>query len=361
MSFSSIRDQDVALRLLRNIIRRNRVPNGLLFWGPSGVGKQITALEFAKALNCVQKSSEACGKCLSCRKTLDGNHPDVHVIKPVSKSRQILKDTIDFVNDLSMYRPFEGAWRVFLILDADRMGIEAQNHFLKTLEEPPSNTVFILITEYPRQLLPTIRSRCQQVRFGALRPDTVMELLLQTHDLPQATAQAIAAVAQGQMSRAIDLVVSEKRGIVLNVTERLQNGEDPLLVSEEFVEHLHAQADAIKASLKAESDAEEAAEATQEETEDQKKELVALAEAMVRRDVMEYLYLLKTWYRDVMVYRETANTDTVMNRDQAAKMSSTVSDGMEARLNAIEKAWVYIERNLSTDRVFRDLFFSLAP
>ncbi len=363
MSFISIRDQVVAVRLLQNVIRRNRVPNGLLFWGPSGVGKRLAALEFAKSLNCGAQSGDACGACLSCRKIADGNHPDVKVIVPAGRARIISVEAVNFMNDLSMYRPFEGAWRVFILLDADRMGIPAQNHFLKTLEEPPSKTLFILITEYPRLLLPTIRSRCQQIRFGALRPATVVELLRRTHDLPAATAQAIAAVAQGQMSRAIDLVETEKRTVVLNVTERLRAGEDPLTVSEEFVNHLRSEADAIKSALKAELEEEEdeAVELSGEDAADQKKEQLALAEAKVRQAIMEYLYLLKTWYRDLLVYRETGQTEAVMNRDETAKMSPAASDDMDAKLQAVEKAWVYIERNLNMDRVFRDLFFVLAP
>jgi len=326
------------------------------------VGKRLAALEFAKSLNCGVRPGDACGACLSCRKTMDGNHPDVKVIMPAGKSRIIPVETINFMNDLSMYRPFEGAWRVFIVLDADRMGIPAQNHLLKTLEEPPSNTLFILISEYPRLLLPTIRSRCQQIRFGALRPETVVELLRQTHDLPEATAQAIAAVSQGQMSRAIDLVETEKRTVVLNVTERLRTGEDPLTLSEEFVNHLKSEADAIKSALKAElEEEEEAVELSGEDAADQKKEQLALAEAMVRQTIMEYLYLLKTWYRDLLVYRETGQTEAVMNRDETAKMRPAVSEDMDAKLQAVEKAWVYIERNLNMDRVFRDLFFVLAP
>ena len=237
MSFDDIKDQAIPLRLLRNIVLRGRVPNGLLFWGPGGVGKMMAALEMAKAINCESGTGDACGTCLPCRKVAHGNHPDVKHITPSGKTCNIKVEAIDFVNDLATYRPFEARWRIILIQDADRMGVPAQNHFLKTLEEPPSNTLFILLTEFPRALLPTIRSRCQQLRFGTLRPDTVASLLMRERDVDPNAAAAIAAVSQGQMSRALDLVDTKKRTVMLDVTQRLESGEDPLALSEEFVQH----------------------------------------------------------------------------------------------------------------------------
>lgn len=361
MSFGTIRDQAPAVRLLQNMIRRGRVPNGLLFWGPSGVGKRLAAMEMAKALNCASGTDDACDTCLSCRKIASGNHSDMKVIVPAGKARIINVESIDFINELATYRPFEGAWRAVIILDADRMSLSAQNHFLKTLEEPPSNTIFMLVTEFPRILLPTIRSRCQQLRYGALRPETVVELLLQGHDLPRPTAEAIAAVSQGQMSRALDLVETEKREVVLDITHRLASGEDPLVLSEEFVSHLRAQKEAIEAAVKAEFENDETPDLSSEDSADQKKEQLALAEALVRRDIMEYLYLLKTWYRDILVYRATGDAARVLNRDHLERMRAVKGDGLEAKLGAVEKAWLYVERNLSMDRVFRDLFFALAP
>lgn len=360
MSFSAIQDQVAPIRLMRNLIKRNRIPNGLLFWGPGGVGKRLTAMELAKAINCKEGEGDACDACLACRRVLSGNHPDVKVIVPSGKGRIIGVDTVDFMNDLAVYHPFEGGWRVFILQDADRMGVPAQNHFLKTLEEPPSNTLFILLTEYPRTLLPTIRSRCQQVRFGSLRPETVTALLLRERDLPPETAAAVAAVSQGQMSRALDIVDTEKRAIVLNVTERLAKGEDALLVSEDFVHHLRAREEAIRATVKAEFDSEEILEISKEDQEELKKDQLALTEALIRRDLMEYLYLLGTWYRDELVYAATGQTDRALNRDQAERFQETDRTALEAKLRAIEKAWQYIERNLSAERVFRDLFFTLA-
>jgi len=358
MSFDDVKDQAVPLRLLRNSITAGRIPNGLLFWGPAGVGKRFAAFELVKALNCTERTADCCGECLSCRKVLHGNHADVKTITPTGKTRAIGVDAVDFMNDLSSYAPFEGGWRVFLIEDADRMRLPAQNHFLKTLEEPPSKTVFVLITEAPRRLLPTIRSRCQPVRFGALQPETVKSLLLRDRELPEDVAEAIAAVSQGQMSLAFSLVDSDKRQVVLDVAHRLAKGEDPYLLSEEFVSHLKASMENVRNALGMNDEDGAMDDASREDREERKREQEALIESYIRRDIMEYLYLLSTWYRDELVYGASQSVERVLNRDQVDRLDG--GNSAHEKVGAIEKAWVYIERNLNMDRVFRDLFFALA-
>jgi DNA polymerase-3 subunit delta' len=360
MSFQQIRDQDVPIRLLRNMLERRRVPNGLLFWGPGGVGKRLAAFETAKAMNCARKNYDACDACLSCRKIANGNHPDVTVVAPVKKSRIIDVETLRTITSLASLRPFESAWRVFILQEADRMGVPAQNHFLKTLEEPPGNSLFILITEYPSLLLPTIRSRCQRVRFGTLRPETVTDLLLQQRDLPPDVAQSIAAVAQGQVSRALDLVDSNKRVIALDIVRRLAKGDDPLALAEEFAKSLDARRDQIEATLRADLDTADLADLSREDLEEQKKQQMAVAEALIRRDIMDYLYLLETWYRDALVYRTTGDAAQVLNRDQVDGLRQAKTEDFDKKFAAIEKARIYLERFLKEDRVFRDLFFVLA-
>lgn len=348
------------VRLLRQTLARGRFPNGMLFWGPAGVGKNTTAIEFAKVLNCERHDGEACGVCLACRKIDAGNHPDVKIVAPTGKTREIKVEAVDMMNELSAYRPFEGAWRMFLVQDADRIRVEAQNHFLKTLEEPPSATMFVLLSEFPRRLLPTIRSRCQQVRFGALGLDTVRELLLAQRDLPEPVAAAIAAISQGQMSRALDFVDTGKREVVIDVVKRLAEGEDPLALSMVFSRHIATQIDAIKATLKEEG-ADEPQDGTPEDREESKKEQLATAEGLVRRDLMEYLYLFEAWYRDAMVLETTGDASRVLNRDHLEDLAKPIGGDHAVRLAAIETAWVYINRNLIKDRIFRDLFFALSP
>ncbi len=360
VSFSAIKDQDVAVRLLRGIVKRQRIPNGMLFWGPSGVGKRLAAFETAKAIQCAQGNGDACDTCLACRKIAHGNHPDVLHAEPASKTRIFKKEDMEFITDMASYRPFEGRWRVFIILEADRINLRSQNYFLKTLEEPPSNTMFLLVTEQPRMLLPTIRSRCQPVRFGTLRPETVRELLLRDRDLSPADADAVAAVSQGQMSRALDLVETKKRDVVIDLARRLRDGEDPLDLSEFFAQHVREQEEALKTKLDTEIDKEELSRLTPDEREEMEEKQDAYIQGLIRQHLMEYLYLFKIWYRDEGVFAATRDPDRVLYRDQLDILKEGGQGDINAKLSAIETAWVYLERNLRRERVFRDLFFVLA-
>jgi DNA polymerase-3 subunit delta' len=360
MSFAAIQDQTIPLRLLRQLLVRKRIPNGLLFWGPDGVGKGLTAREFAKAVNCREAEGDACGRCLACQKADHGNHPDIHTVAPTKKSRTIRVEHIEDIIELASLRPYEGNWRVFIIHEADRMNASAQNHLLKTLEEPLGKSVFVLVTQYPQILLPTIRSRCQRVRFGALRPETVRELLEQHRGVSREDAEAIAALSGGQMTRALDLVDSEKRAVVLDVVSRLAQGEDPLSLSEEFGSYLSTQKAQIEAAAKKQFAPEDPKSLSKEDREELKAEQEAFSEAVYRRAILDHLYLFETWYRDALVFSATGQLDRVLNRDQQAQLESAGTKDPFETLTAIGRARLYLERFLSEDRVFRDLFFALA-
>lgn len=360
MGFEKIRDQDVPVRLLRNVLRDERVPNGLLFWGPGGVGKRLTAMEMAKAINCTAGGPDPCDVCLSCRKVDSGNHPDLKVVAPMKRSRTIDVDTVESINELAALRPFESQWRVFVLLDAERLNLYAQNHFLKTLEEPAGRSMFILVTEFPRMLLPTIRSRCQMVRFRPLSPSTVVDLLREQRDLPDDVAASIAALSQGQMSRALDLIESEKREIVLSAIERLSAGEDPLLLAEDFTKLLEAQRKQMEARITSESAGGPSEALTPEDRERIKAEQQALVDAQSRRDIMEFLYLFETWYRDELVYGATGDDSRLLNRDQRSRFKPNGGADAGEKILAVERARRYLDRFINEERVFRDLFFSLA-
>jgi DNA polymerase III delta' subunit len=363
MSFSRVQDQAVAMRLLSSIIRKGRIPSGLLLWGPDGVGKRLAAFEMAKAVNCLDLQGDACDTCLSCRKAISGNHPDIKMVAPAGKARLIVVKTVDDINETTAFRPFEGRRRIFIIEEADRMNEAAQNHFLKTLEEPASPTLFVLVTSHPRALLPTVRSRCQSVRFGSLRVETVADLLVRQRGVDPATAGAAAALSQGQMSRALDLVESDRRKMVLEVIDRLRRGEDPLLVGEWFSAYLQKVEAAITAAVKAGPDTDDDTETSGEESRDGrrgKEEVEAEVAGRMRKERYELVYLFQAWYRDVLVYATTGDASRVMNRDRISDLTPAPGANHAAKLEALDTAWLYLERNLNPGRVFRDLFFALA-
>jgi DNA polymerase-3 subunit delta' len=162
------------VELLGRSIAGGTLPPSLLFAGPAGATKRQTALAVAQTLNCLdlrrvtdasgQPIADACGVCASCVRIQRGVHPDVVIVEP-GDTGAIKIDQIREVVERAAYRPFEGRRRVVVIDEADALMAPAQNALLKTLEEPPSLSVFILVTTRPDMLLPTVRSRCIRLLF----------------------------------------------------------------------------------------------------------------------------------------------------------------------------------------------------
>lgn len=207
MPFRDIIGHRRLVALLSRAAARQTLPPSLLLAGPRGVGKRRAAVALAEALNCLQPvtaglSLDACGECVSCRRIQRGVHPDIIVIEP-GDSGSIKIEEIRQVVARAGYRPFEARRRVVIVDDADTMVDAAQNALLKTLEEPPSASVFILISSMPDALLATVRSRCPRLRFGALSPAEVAEALMRDHQYTEAEARAAAADAEGSIGAAL--------------------------------------------------------------------------------------------------------------------------------------------------------------
>ena len=217
--FDQITGNERVKNLLRRMLDERRVPGALLFSGEEGIGKKLFAFELARALNCKTRVGvEACGICTICkritkinfpssddveekRKIFWTDHPDVGMVQPpdrvfhVTQMRAIERE----IN----YHPFEGNARVFLIDDADKLNDQSANALLKTLEEPTRTSYLILITARPAMLLPTIRSRCQQIRFSPLTAAEVERYLVSNELATPAAAKLRARCAAGSMSRAL--------------------------------------------------------------------------------------------------------------------------------------------------------------
>jgi len=182
MPFRDIIGHRHLLTLVAGAVERGSLPPSLIFAGPDGIGKRRAAVALAQLLNCQTLvttealeavSRDACGECASCRRIARGVHADVLTIEP-GDTGAIKVDQVRDAIEKSAYRPFEGRRRVVIIDDADAVLVEAQNALLKTLEEPPSASTFVLVTSRPDVLLPTVGTcrECHQQKVGA-RTDCV--------------------------------------------------------------------------------------------------------------------------------------------------------------------------------------------
>ncbi len=236
--------------LLARSVRHDSLPPSLIFAGPAGVGKRLTALATAQAVNCTapvihQGSSnesvpgapkgghdvpefDACGKCPACTRIARGVHADVHIVEP-RDSDSIKTEQVRDVIDRAAYRPFEGRRRVVIIDEADALVASAQNALLKTLEEPPSASMFLLVTSRPDTLLPTVRSRCPRLAFRSLGPKDIADALMQRGH-KESEARAIAATAGGSLGRAFNMSAGElveAREIAQGVLVGAAESDDP--------------------------------------------------------------------------------------------------------------------------------------
>lgn len=210
MSFKRIIGQDQAKQIVQRALKKNTFAHSYLFFGPDSVGKKLTAIEIAKALNCLVSGPEdCCDGCASCKKIENNAHPDFFLIEPSksSASRGEPAIRIEEIRELQrklQFLPYEGKKKVVIVDSADLMNPQAANSFLKTLEEPPSATVLILIVANEYKVLPTILSRCQGIQFHYLCVDAIQHILSHRDDIDSAKISIRSAMAKGQMARALD-------------------------------------------------------------------------------------------------------------------------------------------------------------
>lgn len=211
VSFKGIHGHDNAINFLMRAIERDRVSCAYAFLGPSGIGKAMVAVRFAKALNCLGISGEIpCDACPSCRKIEAANHPDVRVVRPGEDSSSIgIDEAREVIKDIAL-KPYEARKKAYIIDGADKMTDEAQAALLKTLEEPTPDTVIILVAENAEGLLPTVLSRAEIVRFLPLKRSDVKDILVKDHGVDIARAHILSGLSSGRLGEAIKLDKDEK-------------------------------------------------------------------------------------------------------------------------------------------------------
>jgi DNA polymerase-3 subunit delta' len=321
MSFASIYGQEGPITVLKGALEKKRVPHAFLFYGAEGIGKRTTALVFAKALNCEAGGADACDACASCRKIDSGNHPDILIIKPEGQFIKVAD--IKELQERMRFRPLEGARRVVILDDAERMNITSANSLLKTLEEPSPTNVFILVSSRPHLLPLTILSRCHRLRFNPVQRDVIAAFLEREHALTPGQALILASSSGGSIGRALTLHKGDYIALRDSILGRISKGTlDPL-------------------------------------------GCLALAGQLAgdREDIRDALDILKTWYRDLLVFRETGRAEALINRDHAGDIGRlagfTDTEAILQGIRTIQGAAAAIERNVNKPLTLETMVFTL--
>ncbi len=321
MSFANLYGQNGPIDVLKRAVEKRRVPHAFLFYGAEGVGKRTTALVFAKALNCETGGADACDACASCRKIDGDNHPDVIVIEPEGQFIKVAD--IKELQERMRFRPLEGARRVVILDDAERMNITSANSLLKTLEEPSAVNVFILVSSRPHLLPMTILSRCHRLRFNPVPRDVIASFLEREHGLAPDKALILASSSGGSIGRALSLNREDYIALRDGILDRVARGSlDPMAC-------------------------------------------LALAGRLAgeKEDILEALDILKSWYRDLLVYRETGNAGALVHHDRVGdigRLAPAMSgESLLGSFRAIRTAAEAIERNANKPLTLETMVFTL--
>lgn len=281
MDFDDIIGHERIIESLKNAIRNDLVSHSYLFEGPKSIGKEKLAKAFAKTLLCQKGGDSSCNTCSSCMKIESGNHPDFHTEYPDKDSFK--KEQIEEIQRTIRKIPLESNRKIYILDDVDKMTQQAQNSFLKTLEEPPGYTVLILLATNSYSLLPTIVSRCQTVKFTPVEKHTIEKALINSFNKTEEQARFIASFSNGVIGRAIELSKSNEfkllRDETIDKLDMILNRDKLKVFSvSEFFE--------------------------------QNKELID--------EIMDIILL---WYRDLLIYKETGNINILVNKDKVDSIS----------------------------------------
>lgn len=314
-SFSEIVGHEQIKEHMQAAIRDKKPFHAYLFQGEEGVGKEALARTFAAGLQCQSESADKpCKECVSCRQMESGNQPDVIWVTRekaslgVDEIREQLCNTMDI-------KPFSSPYKIYLVLEAEKMTEAAQNALLKTIEEPPEYGIVILMTSNISALLPTIQSRCLTMEFRPLSTAVVESYVKEHCQVPDYQARASAAFAQGNLGKAMRYAKSE------DFIER----KDHIISLLRHVEQM-----------------------------DLSEMLAVIKDLGTRKDeVRDYIDLMVLWYRDVLLFKATKDINQLLFQDEASYISREAShrsyEKIEEILQAFEKAKVRLRANVNFD------------
>lgn len=324
-SFKDVVGHKDILKYISSAVENNRVSHAYILNGERGSGKKMLANLFAMTLLCETGDNEPCGKCHSCKQAESGNHPDIIRVTHEKPNSISVDDIRTQVNNTVDIKPYQGPYKVYIIPQADMMTPQAQNALLKTIEEPPSYAVFLLLTENAETLLPTINSRCVMLKLRNIKDTLIKKYLMENLEIPDYKADMCTAFAQGNMGRAIMLANSDHFNEIREEAVQLLKHINEMELNE------------IVAAVKNIS--------------------------VYKLEITDYLDIIMIWYRDVLLYKATKEIDKVVFKDQLQSIKEQARkssyEGIELILESLEKAKARLKANVNFDLVMELLFLTI--
>lgn len=310
---------------LQNAVRSRKVSHAYILNGEKSSGKEFIARIFAMSLQCEKKEVEPCQVCHSCLQALSGNHPDIIYVTHEKPNTISVDDIRTQINSDIAIKPYSSEYKIYIINEAEKMNAQAQNALLKTLEEPPSYGVILLLTSNLDALLPTILSRCVVLNMKPVADEQVKKYLMEQLKVPDYKAEVCTAFARGNIGKAKALAASEDfekvKTEVLSLLKYIQEME------------LYEMIAAVKKITE------------------------------YKLDINDYLDIMMIWYRDVLLFKATKDMSHVIFREEVSSLQKvadrTSYEGIERVIHALEQAKNRLNANVNLELTMELLLLTM--
>ncbi len=323
--FTDIIGHEQIIEHLTNAVTMEKVSHAYILNGPDKSGKRMLAEAFAMTLQCEKGGSSPCGECHSCKQAMNHNQPDIIYVQHEKPNTISVDDIREQVNHDIGVKPYSSPYKLYIIDEAEKMNVQAQNALLKTIEEPPAYAVVLLLTTNADLFLPTIRSRCVALNLKAVSDTVIRKYLMEKRGVPDYQADVCVAFAQGNVGKAIALASSE------NFNE-LKTSAVQLMKRIREIE-LYELAEAVK----------------------------QISEFKLQ--INDYFDIMMIWFRDILVYKATMDVNNLIFKDEVYDIKKQASKssyhGIEKILEALEKAKQRLNANVNFDLVMELLLLTI--
>lgn len=323
--FKDILGHEGVISHLQNAISMNKVSHSYIISGEDGLGKRMLADAFAKALQCEEGTAVPCGRCHSCIQAESGNQPDIiHVAHEKPNSIGVDDVRVQLVDDI-VIKPYSSRYKVYIIDEAEKLTVQAQNAILKTIEEPPAYAVIIFLTSNTGVFLPTIMSRCVTLSLKPVKNQLIIEYLMKKCQVPEYQAELCAAFAQGRPGRAVKLAASpDFEEIKSDIIKLLKNIHNMELT-----------------------------------------ELVAAIKEINNYDISvdDCLDIMTLWFRDVLLFKVSRDPNALIFTDEIGDIRKAAGrssyEGIEIIMEAFDKAKIRLHANVNFDMTMELLLLTI--
>lgn len=323
--FKDIIGQEHIVKHMKNAIKLNKISHAYMICGEKGMGKKLLADRFSMLLQCEKSEDEPCMECRACKQALGKNNPDIKWIyheKPNTISVEEVRDQL--INDIAI-KPYSSKYKIYIIDEAEKMSVAAQNAILKTVEEPPEYGIILILTESKEMMLETIQSRCVLLDVRPVLKNEFKNYFQYKMKVPDYEIDSLVEFSAGNIGKAIKMVenddYSAMREHVIGILKGLKNHD----------------AASLNGKLKAAAD--------------------------YKNDMNGYIDLVTMWFRDILVYKSTVNEKKLIFKEQAAvikkQSKSYTYEAINDIFDSIKQVQVRLASNVNMEMTLEVMYLKM--